>query len=113
VLEHKVILTWEAVCDVNDITDYIEIEFGKDRADEFEDDIKYEMQSLGYMPEAYPQTQLIYRGYIIRKKPFKPSVIFYIVEEHKKEVHILRVLREEQNWGHILSTQDKYTYPEE
>ena len=38
--EYKVILTWEAIYDVTDITDYIEAEFGQVRADRFQDDIK-------------------------------------------------------------------------
>ena len=38
--EYKVILTWEAIYDVTDITDYIEAEFGQARADRFQDDIK-------------------------------------------------------------------------
>lgn len=41
--EYKVILTWEAIYDVTDITDYIEAEFGQSRADRFQDDIKKEM----------------------------------------------------------------------
>ncbi len=46
--EYKVILTWEAIYDVTDITDYIEAEFGQIRADRFQDDIKKEMIKLGY-----------------------------------------------------------------
>lgn len=32
--ERKVILTWEAIYDVTDIADYIEQEFGRERADQ-------------------------------------------------------------------------------
>jgi plasmid stabilization system protein ParE len=76
VQEHKVILTWEAIYDVAGIADYIESDFGKSRADRFEVDIKNEMQRIGCMAKAYKQTQIVYRGYVIRKKPFPPSVIF-------------------------------------
>lgn len=31
--EYKIILTWEAIYDVTDIADYIEEEFGQQRAD--------------------------------------------------------------------------------
>ncbi|MCM1288039.1 MAG: hypothetical protein NC240_06975 [Clostridium sp.] len=34
--EHKVILTWEAIYDLTDIADYIERDFGKNRADRLE-----------------------------------------------------------------------------
>ncbi len=41
--ERKVILTWEAIYDVTDIADYIEQEFGRERADRFEYDMKREI----------------------------------------------------------------------
>ena len=37
--EYKVILTWEAIYDVTDLTDYIEADFGRERADRFQNDI--------------------------------------------------------------------------
>ena len=38
--EHNVVLTWEAIYDVADIAEYIEADFGIERADQFQDDIK-------------------------------------------------------------------------
>lgn len=70
--EYEVILTWEAIYDVTDTADYIEAEFGQDRADRFQEDIK---------------------------------------REWKREVHVLRVLREERNWQNILKKTKSYTYP--
>lgn len=46
--EHKVILTWEAIYDVTDIADYIEQEFGRERADRFEYDMKREISEIGF-----------------------------------------------------------------
>lgn len=37
--EHKVVITWEAIYDIADIADYIELDFGKNRADKFQSDI--------------------------------------------------------------------------
>ena len=101
--EYKVILTWEAIYDVTDLTDYIEADFGRERADRFQNDIKNEMTKLGYMGSMFPKTQFWYRSYVIYKKPFPPSIIFYIVKESEKEIHVLRVLREEHNWGRTLT----------
>lgn len=109
--EYKVILTWEAIYDVTDLADYIEAGFGRLRADRFQEDMKNEMIKLGYMGSIFPQTQMMYRNYSIHKKLFPPSIIFYILMEQKKEVHILRVLREERNWQHILNETQNYTYP--
>ena len=39
--EYKIILTWEAIYDVTDIADYIEEEFGQQRADRFQSDREY------------------------------------------------------------------------
>lgn len=109
--EYKVILTWEAIYDVTDIADYIEAEFGKNRADRFQDDIKKEMEKLGYIGGGFLKTRILYRNYTIYKKPFPPSIIFYILMEEKQEVHVLRVLREERNWRNILKKTNSYTYP--
>ena len=44
--EYRIILTWEAIYDVTDIADYIEEEFGQQRADRFQSDLKEQMQIL-------------------------------------------------------------------
>lgn len=111
--EYKVILTWEAIYDVTDIADYIEAEFGKARADRFQSDIKKELSKLEYMGNMFPETQIWYRGYAIHKKPFPPSIIFYVFKEREREVHVLRVLREERDWERVLSVKKEYTYPSE
>lgn len=82
--ECEVILTWEAIYDVTDIADYIEAEFGQNRADRFQEDIKKEMKKLGYIGGGFPKTRILYRNYTIHKKPFPPSIIFYILMEEKK-----------------------------
>lgn len=96
---------------MTDITDYIEAEFGQIRADRFQDNIKRQMAKLGYMGSVFPKTHILYRNYSIQKKPFPPSIIFYVLMEDKQEVHILRVLREERDWQHILNNTQNYTYP--
>ena len=34
--ELKIVMTWEAIYDITDIADYIELWFGVDRADQFQ-----------------------------------------------------------------------------
>lgn len=110
--ERKVVLTWEAIYDVTDIADYIEKEFGRERADRFERDIRQEIKDVSFMGGIFGNTHIYYRSYSIFKKPFPPSIIFYMVKEPENEIHILRVLREERDWGRILEEQQEYTYPE-
>lgn len=110
--EYSIILTLEAIYDIADIADYIEKEFGQHRADRFQSDIKNQLQSLSHSGTIFPKTQLLYRGYFIHKKSFSPSLIFYIIMEETKEIHILRVLRHKRNWADILSQKAKYAYPQ-
>lgn len=108
---YKVIVTWEAVYDVAEVAEYIESSFGMERADRFQDDMRKQMENLETMGTMFGQTNLYYRGYCIYKKPFPPSVIFYIIKEQEKEVHVLRVLRQERDWKKMLADQQDYTYP--
>ncbi len=73
--EYKVILTWEAIYDVTDIADYVEAEFGEERADRFQVDLQEELSKLEYMGSIFQKTQILYRGYMIHKKPFSPSIL--------------------------------------
>ena len=75
-------------------------------------DLKEQMQNLGQFSTAFPRTQILYRGYSIHKRSFPPSIIFYIIMEETKEIHILRVLRHERDWENILLQRSTYTYPE-
>lgn len=108
---YKVILTQEAIYDITNIIDYIENTFGKKRADYFLTDIENEIAKLSYTGTIFPRIQIYYRNYHIYKKLFPPSIIIYILIEETKEVHVLRVLREERNWKHILNRTQAYTYP--
>ena len=109
--ESKVILTWEAIYDITDIADYIEAEFGLKRANQFQNDIQKQLNDLKILAIAFSRTNIYYRNYHIFKKPFPPSIIFYIIKEPEKEIHILRILGEECNWEKVLTKQQKYTYP--
>lgn len=108
--EYDVILTWEAIYDVTDIADYIEAEFGEERAERFQTDIQSEIGRLKSTGSCFAKTQVYYRGYAIHKKPFPPSVIFYVLMD--REIHILRVLREEKDWKQVLERKIEYTYPD-
>ena len=109
--ERKIILTWETIYDTTDIADYIEAYFGIERADRFQQDVREQMLSLKTVGGVFGRTHIKYRSYAIYKKPFPPSIIFYIVKDPEKEIYVLRVLREERDWETILSNEQEYTYP--
>ena len=110
--ERKVILTWEAIYDIAEIADYIESKFSRIRADRFQSDIKMQIKNLEYIGGIFGMTCILYRNHTIYKKPFLPSLIFYIVKEPENEIHVLRVLREECDWENILIQSQEYAYPE-
>lgn len=111
--EREVILTWESIYDITDITDYIEAEFGIERADCFQHEIRKQLKALELVGGGFGRTNIRYRNYFVYKKPFPPSVILYIIKEPEKEIHVLRVLREERQWEKMLSEQEAYTYPDD
>ena len=45
--DYHVVWSREAICDVADIADYIELRFGRERADRFNDEIDAEGEALG------------------------------------------------------------------
>ena len=66
--ELKIVMTWEAIYDITDIADYIELWFGVDR------------------------------GYDIYEKIFNPSIIFYIVKDGMVHIlRVLRHERDWEN----------------
>ena len=54
------------------------------------------------------KTFLLYRGFYIYMGLVKPSIFFYIIKND--EVHILRVLREEQDWNYLMTRDIEYHY---
>lgn len=75
-------------------------------------DIRQEIKDISFLGGLFGNTHIYYRSYSVFKKPFPPSIIFYVVKEPENEIHILRVLREERDWKKILEEQQEYTYPE-
>lgn len=109
---YKIILTWESIYDVAEIAEYIEDRFSEYDANKFQNNIREEFQKLALNAKLYTKTHILYRGYSIYKKNFSPSLIFYMIKENEKEIHILRILRNECNWEETLKSTNNYTYPE-
>ena len=106
-----VAVSYEAMDDIVDIADNIEQNFDKRRADQFQDEIWDVMGKLSYTSMIYGETGIAYRGKMIFKKHFLPSLIFYYVE--KGVSYVIRVLRQERAWDRIISRQDvDYHFPE-
>ena len=112
VQERKVLVTYEAIYDIVEAEEYINNKFGNKRAREYRADIKGELKKLTTEAHCYGTTGFEYRKYVIYKKPYPPSIIFWIIKEN--EVHILRVPRERYDWQGFFQnhTDYEYTYPD-
>lgn len=108
--EYNVRWSIEAIYDVADIEDYIEENFGRDRADQFDDDIDSTGHSLSTNYRLSSNTGMIYRGLVIQKKIIRPSILFFCVDDDMKTVYILRVLRHERNWQKMLRETTVYSF---
>ena len=108
--EYHVVWSREAIYDVADIADYIELRFGWERADQFNDEIDMEGEALGHNFRMYTGTGIYYRNKLILKKIFEPSIIFYYVDDSTETVYIIRVLRHERDWQKILREAISYTF---
>ena len=74
-------------------------------------DIDEKVEALGTDYNFYEDADAIYyRGYLIRKKPFSPSLIFYYVDSDAETVYVIRILRHETNWQEILKEALFYTF---
>ena len=111
--EYKVILTYEAMSDAADILIYLELIFGQAYADLFQEYLKLQIKQLSdpVLMRAYPRLNIVYRGYTIFKKVISSSILFFTILDDRKEIHILRILREERDWENILKQTTSYTYP--
>lgn len=101
--DYKIKYTYSSREDIREKKEYIiqtfkYRQFGKN----FTDKIKAAARSLKTLPMAYITTGFQYRGYDIYLKPYMTYLLLYIVKEESREVTILRVLQDGQDWQYIL-----------
>lgn len=109
-VDYEVIWSREAIYDMSDIADYVELAFGEDRADEFVDEINQTIQELGTKFKLCTGVGIFYKEKLILRKIFSPSIIFFFVDEIKEKVYIIRILRHESDWQKILRETLCYTF---
>lgn len=111
-LKYEVVLSYEAINDIVDAEDYIRWHFGEVRSLLYRADIRKEIQALSTDATIYSKSGCMYRDYPVYKKPFPPSILFWVIEGG--EVLILRILREEFDWKTYFQENRfrVYTYPD-
>jgi len=91
--------TLETIDDLAHLALYIYTEFSNEMAAEkLIEAYSQQINIIQAFPTAYCCTELYYRNYLIRKCPCGNINIFYIIDEKNKQIIILRVLHNLQNW---------------
>ena len=69
-----------------------------------------EIQKLENFPFGYRGVSFEYRGYEIRLKIFDTYNVFFIVDTADREIVVLRVLKDRQNWKVIMGQETEYHF---
>ena len=69
-----------------------------------------QVQNLLIFPYGYRETGISYQGHEIRIKSFSTYNIFYVINERTRQIIILRVLKNRQNWKTTLQDEDSYSF---
>ena len=110
-MNYKVLVTDEAIDDIFNSVKYIHIELGNpDAAEKLYSNLNREVNNTGLFPLKFSDSGIKYRGYIIHKKVFESYLLFYIMDNEKQTVYILRILKDRMNWQRILQNNKIYHF---
>ena len=85
------------------IKSYIKRRFRyEELAEEFIQKIKNAITALDIFPGSFPASGFLYRNKTIYLKSKGNCLIFYIIDETKQSVYVLRVMYNRMNWKAIL-----------
>lgn len=108
-MNYKVLVTDEAIEDIFGLIRYIHLEFcNPDAAENLYNNLNREVKNVGEFPFKFSDSGIKYRGYLIHKKVYDSYLIFYIINDKKKEVYVLRVIQDLMNWRTILRNKKTY-----
>ena len=68
--------------------------------------MKNELQSI-----KHSDSGIKYRGYVIHKKIFQSYLLFYVINDAKQAIYVLRILKDIMNWRKILQKSNIYHFP--
>lgn len=110
-MNYNVFVTDEALEDIWTFVSYIHRKlYNPDAAERLYHNLKREVNKVGHFPLQFSDSGIRYRGYVIHKKVYKSYLIFYIINDDKREVYILRILKDLMNWRIILHRPKIYHF---
>ena len=100
---YRVEYTYSARDDMLGMKKYILDTFKyRELGDSFIKKMKEAEKSLKVLPTGYNSIGFQYRGYDIHLKPYKSYLFFYVIDEKKAVLTVLRVMQDGMNWEYIL-----------
>ena len=89
--------------DVKNIKEYILEHFQyRELGESFSKKIKKAALGLDMFPQGHGKAGFVYRGYEIYLKPADTYLLFYIIDEQKRKVIVLRIMKDGMNWQFIM-----------
>jgi Plasmid stabilisation system protein. len=103
ITKYKVVIAQSGKGDIQAMKKYIIENFKyRELAENFSRKMKNTMKKLDVFPEAHKPTDFEYRGYRIYLKLANSYLLFYVVNEKKKIITVLRVMQDGMNWKFII-----------
>lgn len=110
-MNYRVLVADEAIEDIFDYVKYIHLELcNPDAAEKLYQNLNREVKNMGDFPLKFSDSGIKYRGYVIHKKVFESYLIFYIINDKKQDVYVLRVIKDLMNWQKILRKARVYHF---
>jgi len=101
--KYKIEYTFSSRDDMRKMKKYILDTFKyRELGENFTKKMKDAANELKKLPTAFDTIGLHYRGYDIHLKPYRTYLFFYVVDNEKMTVTVLRVLQDGMNWEFIL-----------
>ena len=101
--------TDEAINDVSEMAIHIYTQYSDEiAAEKLIDLYSTKIDALESFPQGFRGLTIEHRGYEIRFFPFSNYNVFFVIREEKKDVVILRVLHQLQDWSRILHFDNQY-----
>ena len=102
-LTYKIEYTYSSRDDIRGMKEYILKTFKyRELGENFTKKMKEAAKEIKKLPTGYSKTEFQYRGYDIYIKPYRTYLFFYVVDEQRRTVTMLRVLQDGMNWEYII-----------
>lgn len=101
--KYKVEYTFSSRDDMRKMKKYILDTFKYcELGESFTKKMKEAAEGLSTLPTGFDTVGFQYRGYDIHLKPYRTYLFFYVVDDEKKTVTVLRVMQDGMDWQFIL-----------